>query len=202
MSFVNPGDSPIDGRYYLLKYYGLEDHPAIQQTNSLNALTSLTPDQVKQLSAAIVNNTQKAEADLKKTLTDFLKQPHQDNAEKILRSIIDNLHLMEIIKINDQTFPSVLTPLEKPTPQGFSQLFHPFHKITHLYLSLGDIGIDTKISYPRRYNSAPIIQLESFIRKANANLQIAYSSSKDKSELPLRRELAEALDGKLQVNSK
>jgi hypothetical protein len=50
MSFVNPGDSPIDGRYYLLKYYGSEDHLAIQQTNSS---TALTPDQVKQLSAAI-----------------------------------------------------------------------------------------------------------------------------------------------------
>jgi hypothetical protein len=148
-----------------------------------------------------MDSARKAEEVLQTTLTDFIKRPHQDNAEKILRSIIDNLHLMEIIKINDQTFPSVLTPLEKPTPEGITQLFHPFRKITHLYLSLGYIGIYTKISYPRRYNSAPIIQLESFIPAANANLQIAYSSSKDKpeykSELHLRRELAEALDEKL-----
>jgi hypothetical protein len=199
MSFVNPSDSPIDGRDSLLRYYGLKEHPAIQRPNSSD--DALTPDQIRQLSAAIMDSARKAEEVLQTTLTDFIKQPHQDNAEKILRSIIDNLHLMEIIKINDQTFPSVLTPLEKPTPEGISQLFHPFHKITHLYLSLGDIGIDTKISYPRRYNSAPIIQLESFIQKANANLQIAYSSSKDKpeykSELHLRRELAEALDEKL-----
>jgi len=199
MSFVNPGDSPIDRRYYLLKYYGIENHPAIQRPNSLN--DALTTDQVKQLSAAIVNHTQKAEADLKRTLTDFIKQPYQESAEKILRLISDNLHLMEIIKIKDQMFPSLLTPLEKPTKQGFLQVFHPFHKITHAYLSLGDIGIDIKISYPRD-KSAPTIQLESFIRAANANLQIAYSSPKDGSELPLRRELAEALDGKLQPNPK
>jgi hypothetical protein len=161
MSFVNPSDSH---REHDLRRYGLENHPAIQQRPNSSG-DALTPDKARQLSAAIMDSARKAEADLKKTLTDFLKQPHQDNAEKILRSIIDNLHLMEIIKINDQTFPSVLTPLEKPTPQGISQLFHPFHKITHLYLSLGDIGIDTKISYPRRYNSAPIIHSSHLFKK-------------------------------------
>jgi hypothetical protein len=196
MSFVNPGDSPIDGRYYLLKYYGLEDHPAIQQTNSLNALTSLTPDQVKQLSAAIVNNTQKAEADLKRTLTDFIKQPYQESAEKILELIKENLPLMEILKIKDEVFPSLLTPLQEPTKDGILQVFHPFHKITHSYLSLGDLGIDIKISYPRD-NSAPIIKLESFIPEANANLHIAYAQSETESELPLRRDFAEALNERL-----
>lgn len=193
MSFVNPSDSHM-ARQHDLRKYSLENHPAIQGSPSDDALTR---NLARQLSAAIMNSAREAEEVLQTTLTDFIKQPHQESAEKILRLISDNLHLMEIIKINDSTFPNVLTPLEKPTPEGITQLFHPFRKITHLYLSLGDIGIDTKISYPRRSNSAPIIQLESFIPAANRNLQIAYSSSKDKSELHLRRELAKALDEKL-----
>jgi len=201
MSFVNPGDSHIDRGHDLLKYHGLKN-PAIQQSNPS---PSSQEDRflAEDLAAAIMDNARKAEADLKKALTDFIQQPYQENAEKILRLIRDNLDLMEILKMQeDQMFPSSLTPLEKPTPEGIKELFHPFRRITHVYLSLGDIGIDTKIFYPRRDNSAPIIQLESFIPAANANLQIAYSSSKDKPELDLRRELAEALDGKLQLNSK
>ena len=194
MSFVNPSDSHMDRQHYLRKYE-LEKHPAIQGSKPSDDAS--TRDLARQLSTAIMNSAREAEEVLQTTLTDFIKRPHQESAEKILRLISDNLHLMEIIKINDQTFPSVLTPLEKPTPEGITQLFHPFRKITHLYLSLGYIGIDTKISYPRRSNSAPIIQLESFIPAANANLKIAYSSSKDKSELHLRRELAKALDEKL-----
>lgn len=200
MSFVNPSGSHMDRQYYL--EYGLEDHPAIRESKPS---PSSQEDRflAENLAAAIMDNARKAEEVLQTTLTDFIKQPHQENAEKILRLIRDNLDLMEILKIQeDQMFPSSLTPLEKPTPEGIKQLFHPFRKITHLYLSLGDIGIHTKIFYPRRYNSAPIIRLESFIPAANAQLQIAYPSPKDKSELDLRRELAEALDGKLQLNSK
>ena len=77
MSFVNPSDSH---RQHYLSKYGLENHPAIQRPNSSD--DALTPDQARQLSAAIMDSARKAEADLKKTLTDFLKQPHQDNAEK------------------------------------------------------------------------------------------------------------------------
>jgi hypothetical protein len=138
---------------------------------------------------------------LKQVLQNFLKQPYQDTPEKVLELIKENLHLMEIIKIKNEVFPSLLTSLPKPTKEGILQVFHPFHKITQLYLSLNDVGIDTKISYPRD-NSAPIIKLESYIPEANTNLHIAYALPKSKSELPLRREFAAALDAKLQLDSK
>jgi hypothetical protein len=152
-----------------------------------------------------MTKSQEAGAELKQVLKDFLEQPYrEDTAEKILELIKENLHLMEILKLNndkDEIFPSLLTPLPKPTKEGILHVFHPFHKITHSYLTLGDLGIDIKISYPRD-NSAPIIKLEPFIPEANAKLQIAYVQPKAKSELPLRRELAKALDEKLQLNSK
>jgi hypothetical protein len=80
MSFVNPSDSH---RQHYLSKYGLENHPAIQaKAASDTALEAENLQLAKELAIATMTNTQKAEADLKKTLTDFLKQPHQDNAEK------------------------------------------------------------------------------------------------------------------------
>jgi len=111
-----------------------------------------------------------------------------------------NKAAVEIIKIKDEHFPNLLTPLPKATEDGILQLFNPFHRSVHAYLSLGDLGIDAKINFPRN-NSVPTIRLESYIPEAQSNLLIAYEHPKPRSELSLRKEFAEVLTAKLSASS-
>ncbi len=134
MSLVNPNDPPIDREYYVRKY-GLENNPVIQAKTASTSDAAADLQLAKKLAVATMTNSQKAGAELKQVLKDYLKQPHQDTAEKILELIKENLPLMEILKIKDEVFPSLLTPLQEPTKDGILQVFHPFHKITQSHLS-------------------------------------------------------------------
>lgn len=200
MNLVNPEDfSPLDRNYYIRKY-GLEDSLPLKSLTEAESERLQDAEHARDLAAALTLNSNKAAVELKHTLLDFLKQPYQDTAEKLLEQIKENLHLMEIIKIKDEHFPNLLTPLPKATEDGILQLFNPFHRSVHAYLSLGDLGIDAKINFPRN-NSVPTIRLESYIPEAQSNLLIAYEHPKPRSELSLRKEFAEVLTAKLSASS-
>ena len=196
MSLVNPND-PFPNRQDDLHRYELDRHPYFQA--GAEAVVKENRQLANALAVAAMNANQKAGVELQNVLKDFLKHRSQETAERVLELIKENLCLMEILKISDKVFPSLMTTLERPTKEGITTVFHPFHRITHTYLSLGDLGIEMRISYPRD-NSAPSIELE----EANTNVRIAYTDPQpqSQSELPLRRDLTEALNEILQPDSK